>query len=251
MTMFLKAGLARLVGSARLVGLASLALMAGLVLVPAAQAADLPYRKGGLPPAPVLPDFYSWTGLYAGGQIGYSWGSERTRFAALNGAFATSYSYDTDSVVGGGHVGFNYQLGSFVVGVEGDVEAVGSDGSFADAFARGGVKRDWQASVRGRLGFAMDRFMIYATGGVSFTEFDQHFFDPATGGRDSTQTSRSGWTAGAGVSYAFTDHLIAGVEYRYTDYGRFDRNARNAFLGLATDHDSTLHTVRTSLSYKF
>lgn len=228
------------------VALASLALLVG----GAASAADLPYRKGELPPAPALPEFYAWSGFYAGGQIGYSWGSERTRFIAANGA-ATAFSYDTDALFGGGHLGFNTQIGSFVVGLEGDVEALNADGSFSDPFGTGGVKRDWQASVRGRLGFAMDRFMIYATGGAAFTEFDQHFVNLGTGLRETTQTSRSGWTVGGGVAYAVTDRLIAGVEYRYTDFGRFNRFGRSAFLGFTTDHDSTQHALRTSLSYRF
>ena len=234
MKMFLKAGLA------------SLALLAG----GAASAADMPYRKGTLPPAPALPEFFSWTGFYAGGQIGYSWGSERTRFIAANGIGA-AFTSDTNLVLGGGHAGFNYQFGSYVLGIEGDIEALNSDGRFRHALGIGEVKRDWQASVRGRLGFAMDRFMIYATGGATFTEFDQQLFDPASGARDSAQTSRSGWSVGGGLSFALTDHLIAGVEYRYTDFGRFNRLARGAFLGVTTDQDSTLHSVRTSLSYKF
>lgn len=228
--------------------LASLLLLAGS----AAFAGDLPTRKGMLPPAPALPEFYSWTGFYAGGQIGYSWASDRTRFVALNGALAgVAFDYNTDGVVGGGHAGFNYQIGGVVLGIEGDVEAVDAKGGFNDALGVGRVSRDWQASVRGRVGFALDRFMIYGTGGGAFTEYNYRLSNPATGASETAQTSRGGWTAGGGVSYAFTDHLIGGVEYRYTDFGRFSRFARSAFLGLGTEQETTTHAVRTSLSYKF
>lgn len=229
-------------------GLASLLLLAS----GAAMAGDLPTRKGVLPPAPVLPEYYSWTGFYAGGQIGYSWASDRTRFVALSGALAgVAFDYDTDGIVGGGHAGFNYQIGGFVLGVEGDVEGVDAKGGFNDALGTFRVSRDWQASIRGRIGFAFDRFMIYGTGGAAFAEYNHRLSNPVTGASENAETSRGGWTAGGGVSYALTDQLIGGIEYRYTDFGRFSRFARSAFLGLATEQETTTHAVRTSLSYKF
>lgn len=236
MTMHLKAGLAAL----------------ALLVSGPALAADLYSRKGALPPAPVLPEYYSWTGFYAGGQIGYSWASSRTRFVALNGLLAgTGFDHDSDGLVGGAHVGFNYQFGSIVLGVEGDIEGVDARSSFNDPLVSGRTSRDWQASVRGRIGFAFDRFMIYGSAGGAFTEFDYRLTDPATGLSDSSGASRTGWTGGGGVSYAFTTNLIGGVEYRYTDYGRFSRFARTAFPGLGTQQETSLHTVRTSISYKF
>lgn len=229
-------------------GLASLLLLAG----GAAMAGDLPTRKGVLPPAPVLPELFSWTGFYAGGQIGYSWGSDRTRFTVLGGALAgVAFDYAADGVVGGGHAGFNYQIGGFVLGIEGDVEGLDAKGGFNSALAIGRVSRDWQASIRGRVGFALDRFMIYGTGGAAFTEYSYRLTNPATGVSESAEASRGGWTAGGGVSYALTDHLIGGVEYRYTDFGRASRVARSAFAGLASEQETTSHTVRTSLGYKF
>lgn len=229
-------------------GIASLVLLAS----GAAMAGDLPMRKGALPPAPVLPELYSWTGFYVGGQIGYSWASDKTSFVALNGALAgVAFDYNTDGVVGGGHAGFNYQMGGFVIGVEGDVEAVDAKGGFNSALGIGRVSRDWQASIRGRLGFALDRFMIYGTGGGAFTEYNYRLSNPATGLSETAQTQRGGWTAGGGLSYAFSNNLIGGVEYRYTDYGRFSRFARSAFLGLGTEQETTTHAVRTSLRYKF
>ncbi len=232
--------------------LRALSTALALAMGGSAFAADLATRKAMLPPAPVLPAYHSWTGLYTGGQIGYSWASDRTRFVALGSALSgSSFAHDSDGVVGGGHVGFNYQLGGIVLGVEGDVEAVDARGEFADPRVLGSGTRDWQASVRGRIGFAFDRFMIYGSAGAAFTEFGYRLTDPATGASESASTDRTGWTGGGGVAYAFTANLIGGVEYRYTDYGRFSRSPRSAFPGFGTQHETELHTVRTSLSYKF
>lgn len=217
----------------------------------AAGAAD-PRADRLLPPAPPLPELFSWTGFYAGGQIGYSWGSGKTRFSSTTGALnGADFSYSTDSVLGGGHLGFNYQLGSIVLGVEGDLDAMNARGGFDDLARLGRSRGTWQGTIRGRVGFALDRFMIYGTGGAAFTEFEHYFVNLGNGLAERGDHSRTGWTAGAGVSYAITDNLIGGVEYRYTDYGRFGSLARNAFVGLAAEQEATMHAVRTSLSYKF
>jgi len=231
---------------AALAALASLALLAGGTAV----AADLGSSRL-LPPAPDLPAFYSWTGAYAGVQGGYSWGNDRvSRFLNGNGVGATS-SYSTDSALGGGHVGFNYQFGSIVLGIEGDAEAVNARGGYSDAGVTGRVQRDWQGSVRGRIGYAFDRFMIYGTGGAAFTEFDYRVLNPATGLGERMQNSATGWNIGAGVNFAFTDNLILGAEYRYTDYGKVDHLGRGAVPGLVSELEPKLHTVRASVAYKF
>lgn len=211
-------------------------------------------------PAPVGPAF-TWTGVYAGVQAGYAWESDQTKeFYTQSGAYTgVKFSYHPDSGFAGGHVGVNYQMGALVLGAEGDLEATRARGGFNDAGGRspgdpggvGRVSRDWQASVRGRIGYAMDRLMIYATGGAAFSDFDYHFYNPVLRAGEGTSKTRTGWTAGVGVNYALTDTIIVGLEYRRTDYGHFDYVARSAFLGLTGKQHPTSDAARASIAYKF
>jgi outer membrane immunogenic protein len=226
----------------------------------AATAADLPSGKY-LPKAPLLPSLYSWTGFYVGAQGGYSWGTDRTRELLTTGrVFINEFEYHPNSAFGGGHAGFNYQMGALVLGVEGDVEAMRARSGFQDPSRvrspgdPGGlvrVQQDWQASVRARIGYAFDRFMIYGTGGAAFTSFDYSYYNPLAGFGEGAKMSKTGWTAGGGVNYAMTNNIILGVDYRYTDYGHFDYVAKSAFLGLTADQNPSSHAVRASIAYKF
>lgn len=215
-------------------------------------AADMPSSRK-LPPAPALPAFYSWTGVYLGVQAGVAWGQEKTTLSdtlgrAFNGA---AFRQNSDSALGGGHAGFNYQAGSMVFGIEGDVEALDGGETLVAPGISARVTRDWQASLRGRAGFALDRFMIYATGGAAFTEFNYHLVGAAAAAPETIDRSRTGWTAGAGVAFAYTDNLILGAEYRYTDFGKVGQTARGPLLGLTVRQEPTFHTLRASVAYKF
>ena len=215
----------------------------------ASLAADLRGR-GVLPPAPELPTFYNWTGLYLGGQVGYSWGSDRaSEFASVGRVpLGRSFDYSPSSFIGGVHAGFNYQIGSVVLGVEGDIEAINGRDQRSGLFR---VEQDWQGSVRARLGYSLDRIMIYATGGVAFTKLEYAYVSPLAGLTETINSSRTGWTVGGGVDYALTDNVILGIDYRYTDYGRFDHIGAGAYLGRTVEHEPSAHAVRASLAYKF
>lgn len=237
---------------------ALIAALTTAMITSAASAADLPFSAPT--PAPLMPAF-TWTGIYAGAQIGYSWETDRTREFYTQGMAYTGvqFDYHPDTALAGGHIGANYQFGALVLGAEGDVEALRARGGFNDAGGRspvdpggvGRVSRDWQASVRGRIGYAMDRMMVYGTGGVAFTDFKYNFYNPTVRAGEGTSVSRTGWTAGVGISYAVTDKMIVGVEYRHTDFGKFNYVARSAFLGLTGVQTPTSDSVRASVSYKF
>jgi outer membrane immunogenic protein len=228
------------------------ASLASLLFAGAVIAGDLPSGKY-LPPVPELPSFYSWTGFYLGGQVGYSWERDRVREFSAPTRFATGYGarFSSDTALAGGHAGFNYQMGSVVVGIEGDVEAVNARGRFTDALGTGATRRDWQASLRGRIGYAFDRVLVYGTAGAAFSEFEFSYRNGATGLAERLKASKTGWTAGLGIAYAFTDAVIVGIEYRYTDYGRFDHVGLGAFAGLIAEQEPTMQAVRASLGYKF
>ncbi|WP_336813931.1 outer membrane protein [Bosea sp. MMO-172] len=227
-------------------GLTGLAIL----LSGAAGAADL--RKIALPPAPDLPALYSWTGVYAGLQGGYAWGDSRVRIGAPGGGFApVSFRAGEDTAFGGAHAGFNYQLGGIVLGVEGDVEALDSRSRFDGIGLSARVSQDWQGSARARLGLAFDRWLVYGTGGASFTEYERRVFTPGAGFSERLTSARTGWNVGAGVNFAFTDNLILGAEYRYTDFGRNRFASSGAFPGLTGSQDLSTHSARASVAYKF
>jgi outer membrane immunogenic protein len=226
----------------------------------AASAADLPARTIA-PAAPFVAavPVFTWTGFYVGGQVGYGWNANDNDFAApvgytVGGVPFTGFGGDEgDGFLAGVHAGYNVQFGSFVVGVEGDVEGVFGDddddfagvivgpGGVPVAYAIPSNSIDWQGSIRARAGFAFDRALVYATGGFAFAGLS----DGIGSSNDDTLT---GWTLGAGLEYAFTNNLTTRLEYRYTSF-----DGDNLVFD-AVDYgsrDLEFHTVRVGLSYKF
>ena len=128
--------------------LASVAAL-GLVAAGAASAADLPSRKGPIAAPVYMPPAFTWTGFYVGANAGYGWGNVNT-----NGFGQVS---DLDGFVGGGQIGYNYQMGQFVVGLEADLQA--ADLSSGDNLGLLNVKTDYFGTVRARVGVAFDRFL--------------------------------------------------------------------------------------------
>jgi outer membrane immunogenic protein len=222
----------------------------------AASAADLPTRAA--PPAPVFAavPVFTWTGFYVGGQVGYGWNANDNDFVLPGGFVVQSGDFgdEGDGFLAGVHAGYNVQLGSFVVGVEGDIEGVFGDDDDEDVVIVGpggvftnygfaGSALDWQGSIRARAGFAFDRALIYATGGFAFAGLSDGF--GIVGDDDDTLT---GWTLGAGVEYAFTNNLTTRLEYRYTNFDGGSNVFNDVDLG---DNEIEFHTVRVGLSYKF
>jgi outer membrane immunogenic protein len=207
-------------------GLVALAAGAG-----AASAADIvqdrytPPPEVSYEPAPA----FTWGGFYAGGLAGYGWGKADTD----NGNF------DADGFFGGLFAGYNVLLGnSIVAGIE-------ADGTYGHQDGSGGspnisVENNWNGTVRGRLGYAIDRILVYGTGGLAVGEVDVS--DAST----SDSNTAIGWTAGGGVEAAITDKLIGRVEYRYTDFG-----SDSYALGTPTKVDLSSQDVLLGVGLKF
>ena len=219
-----------------------IAAAVSVAAVAVASAADLPaapvYKAPVVAPAPV----YSWSGCYIGGNGGGKWfntTSETVNIPAATGPGGTSVASTlsvpdatSTSGIGGGQIGCNWQSGRFVFGIEGDADWQHASTMFAvgrvfpvnfvpgDNFS---VASNWQASVRGRIGYAWDRALLYATGGFAFTNvnFGTDFIPigvfPATVASDSQ--TLVGATLGGGLEYGITNNLSLGVEGRYTWYG--------------------------------
>jgi outer membrane immunogenic protein len=217
--------------------------LAGLAAAAPALAADLPYRQGPPPvEAPIVP-LFTWTGIYLGGQIGYGWGTDTlTVFPA---GFGTNFT--PNGIVGGAHAGYNYQINQFVAGIEGDIEGTGISRTFSPGGVVYNTKIPVQGSIRGRLGVAFDRVLLYATGGAEFAGFDTSYSGIATASH-----SRVGWTIGGGIEYAVTSNWSVRAEYRYTDFGHFTDITPIVFgIGSSVTHHETENAVRAGFSYKF
>ncbi len=153
----------------------------------AAFAADLPSRA----PPPVYlppPPLFTWTGIYIGGQVGYAWTSGNNNFNGFDPFFGTGTFLSTSiggtpsGVIGGGNVGYNYQINQWVLGLEGSVDGTSLSNTSAAFFPDGTTlsahsTADIQGSIRGKLGVAWDRALIYATGGVAFGGIQHHCVD--------------------------------------------------------------------------
>lgn len=183
-----------------------------------AMAADLPAQ---MPAASVVSvPAFSWTGFYIGGEVGWmKTDPEYTTGAVLLGVpFIVTSGSNKSGPTYGVMAGYNYQVGQFVLGVEGDFQGwtVGKmrytavTGDFLTAHSK------WGGSVRGRLGYAVDRALLYVNGGAAFAsnEVSIPFTGISIGGGD----TRVGWTVGAGLDYAFTNNWFTGVEYRYSQF---------------------------------
>jgi opacity protein-like surface antigen len=168
-------------------------------------------------PAPVVTaPAFDWTGFYVGAQLGYGWaGSDNGTLGADDSA---------DGIVGGPHVGYNYDLGNWVVGAEIDYDFTDLDFGAGDqikGIGRGKLK----------VGADLGRTLIYGTGGVAYT-------NAQVAGDDANDW---GYTVGAGVDFAATDHVIVGAEYTYNKFDDVD----------STGVDFDAHTFTARVGYKF
>jgi outer membrane immunogenic protein len=228
-------------------------LSSGLVLAMAASAAaaDLPSEKGPPVYVPPPPPVFSWTGVYIGAQAGYGWGHKSDYTLFPGGAVAQGVGSNPSGFVGGGHVGYNYQISQFVIGLEGDVNGSTGHSNEANFGFVGNGREEFDASIRGRAGVAFDRILIFATGGVVFGDFNSSVTDPF-GVVESHNRGDIGWTVGGGLEYAIDNNWSVRGEYRYIDYRSGGINYTTLALSPFTVHQHlTDNRVQAGFSYKF
>jgi outer membrane immunogenic protein len=221
-------------------------------------AVNPPYQA----PAPLVDP---WTGWYAGGNVGGSWGRAQSDFGISAGAttIAQSTSVSPDGVIGGGQLGYNWQLDpNWLIGVETDIEASGekASGTRFDTVDFEGVttnyetKIEWFGTVRGRLGYVFDRrILLYATGGLAYGRVSISGTSTSTGATAFSNVDVNlGWTAGGGLEgVAWDPKWTWKVEYLYLDLGTLDAAVAS---GLTTTHTTTKftdHVVRAGLNFHF
>jgi len=225
-----------------------IAAITALIGTPAL-AADMPLK------APPPPRAWSWTGFYIGADVGGAWARDVVSpTIADGGTFPRSNTLNTSGVLGGGTAGFNYQLGTFLVGVEGDIGYMGIGGSKADAL--GGTEVDNLSSrlygdATGRAGVIFGNALLYGKGGWAFYDGRANTSTGLAGFTAANSNTFSGWTAGAGLEYMLTPALSAKVEYMHFKFGTENATLTGAAGVFPYANALTVDSVKIGLNYRF
>jgi outer membrane immunogenic protein len=183
-------------------------LVLGLAAAVPARAADLsvaPLYKA----QPVVPLAYNWSGFYLGINGGGEWGT--SNWDSLG-------SFNLSGGLAGGTAGLNWQFGHGVLGLESDLDWSNLQGTTTTLCPVGCTTRnDWLATVRGRAGYAFDRFLPYVTGGLAVGDIRA-----TAPGLPGARETNAGWTVGGGLEYAFTNNWTAKAEYLHVDLGNLN-----------------------------
>jgi outer membrane immunogenic protein len=192
-------------------------------------------------PLPAAPVGATWSGFYIGGNLGAAFDPNELSIKDLSkdDDLTLRFSNDTE-LIGGVHAGYNLQMGTWVAGLEGDVD-------FADNI-------NYLASVRGRLGLALGSFLLYGTGGVAFIETENDFavvsaddglFNFSNGKTD------TGYVAGGGLEYKLAPQLSLGVEGLYYGFGSESTNLAAGGEPFVLKEEEDFAVVRGRLNYHF
>jgi outer membrane immunogenic protein len=199
----------------------ALALIAAC-LTTSARAADL-YGSRPLTVNQTLLRADSWAGPYLGGNLGYAWGSVANNPTKPSG------------FVGGVQAGYNWRNGSWVFGIEGDIQATGAE----ETFAPWKFSNPWFGTVRGRAGYLFDNVLFFGTGGLAFGELRANTFGV------SESHTNAGWTLGAGAEMEFAPHWTAKIEYLYVDL------ANSNFVITGASNGYRFGLIRAGVNYHF
>ncbi|WP_298259274.1 outer membrane protein [Bradyrhizobium sp.] len=260
---------------------------AASLLATGALAADLPAKAPVYTKAPAYVEpIYDWTGFYVGGNVGYSWGRASDSTTITNAAgtvlFSGTNRTDLNGIVGGGQIGYNWQMQNYLFGLEADIQGSGEKGTHdylcptstciapvlgalvvpgpavSEALSQ---KIDWFGTVRGRVGvLAAPQILLYATGGLAYGEVNSNAtIAPVTTGISAAipgvNTTNVGWTLGAGIEGAIGGNWTARVEYLYVDLGTVSGSFATTIgtTNLVSNYSTrvTDNILRAGINYKF
>jgi outer membrane immunogenic protein len=222
--------------------------------------------------ADIVPDpVYSWDGVYIGVVGGYTWNNfdvSNIKFQDLPGdpfipgrdLDVTSWSTNMDGGSLGGTLGWNYQTGALVLGLEGDISYDWANGDNNKYYDTAGFKSEaemnWFGTARLRAGYAFDRALVYATGGLAYGDVEGKIRDTYPSGTITRSDSNGmwGWTVGGGLEYAVTDNVTIKGEYLYYDLGESDFSVSEGAGGwnkIKSNVEVNGSIVRAGLNYRF
>lgn len=221
-----------------------------------AVAADMP-RPVVKAPAMVAAPMFNWSGFYAGAHAGYGWGDTKMRDVSADtygiGGNCDCVDWDFKGALGGVQAGYRWQVGSFVYGGELDFSFSGMQRRIpspllANEFFETDIK--WFGTGRASLGYALDRGLIYLTGGFAYADIENRYDDPLDTNFAVSKGVKWGWTVGAGLEYAFAPNWTVRAEYLYVDL----RDTRGRFFDgdpYVFEFDNRFHVARVGLNYRF
>jgi outer membrane immunogenic protein len=227
-----------------------------------ALAADMPVKAGAAP-------VFNWSGFYAGINGGYGWTAGDPNNIVLSntvGVLAATPGLEASGWFGGGQVGANWQRGAMVLGIEADIQGTNIKDNFSrvvdgagDVFTAS-KKLDYFGTVRGRAGVAMDRLLIYATGGLAYGGIHEQLLvtnptTPLLSANLNTSSTRTGTAWGGGAEWAFSPAWTLRVEYLYLTFTKFQLSAPvlppNGTTIMSNGLDNNYQVVRAALNFKF
>lgn len=250
--------------------------MASVVPAVAADLAARPYTKAPMMMEPA----YNWSGFYAGVNAGYTFGDrdrvDTTGQAIINqtnvatGARPGSIRAERDGFIGGGQIGYNWQVSpTWVLGIEADIQYVDADRT-TNVLGTTGLNNSYRTgleylgTVRGRVGYAFGQTMIYGTGGLAYgrVENSANLFGAAGQSQffGEDRSTKTGYTVGGGIEHMFSPNWSVKAEYLYYDLGRSNLNVaviplgpplQGGGTGYNTNFRNEGHIARVGLNYKF
>jgi outer membrane immunogenic protein len=248
-----------------LIGLSFIALSDAGSALAADVAVEPVYPSYGV----AVPVAYNWTGFYIGINVGGHFakddiGTTSFDFPGAGVIDATSgTSLAPNGILAGMQIGYNWQVGRILLGIEVDGNWLGGSASRTLSFGpplnpvdvmTNSSKTQFLTTVRPRVGVVLDRWLIYATGGLAFETFitnDTFTFPGEIGliGEDK-RTTRTGETIGGGFEYAVLDSWTVKFEYLYVTFGSFDTNV-NTSVPITVHHHFFDNVARVGLNYRF
>jgi opacity protein-like surface antigen len=187
------------------------------------------FAKAAIYKAPAAPAAYNWSGFYIGAYLGADWGHTSWNFADSGATIDPLFA----GLLGGGEIGYNYQVGKWVLGVEGDVGATNARGAQpcpTGFFYNCENSTNWLSTATARIGYAYwDRLLTYVKAGAVIAQDRADIVcdtgSQLTGGRvdgcpsQSASKTRAGWTIGWGTEFGLTQNLSVKTETMYFDLG--------------------------------
>ena len=222
---------------------AALGCVALVAVSGAAEAADM-YRKAPVaaPIEAVSPvSVYNWSGFYAGANLGGEFLRDSGTNAGMN------RKMNGNSVFGGVQAGYNFQSGPWVYGVEADIGYGHPTKSKAFGTNTMKIEKGVSGTVRARAGYAVERALIYGTGGLAVANFETKVNDGTNSYK--ADRTRAGWVVGGGVEYAVTNNVSVKGEYLYEKFGKMDKTFAAPIGG--TRNNVSEHLVRVGVNFKF
>ena len=224
---------------------------------------------------PVQDPVWSWTGFYLGGNAGAGWGTTETNLTSISapgiGVIPIGLAVAQNSrsgFLGGGQLGYNYQTGWVVVGIQADIDALAVKGTTPCIIVFSCTSSsNWLATASARVGGVVgDRTLVYIKGGGAWLNTQQTLsiggglgggLGAGTGPLTSATSTATGALLGLGAEYMFSQHWTGFIEYDYMEFGAksvsFPLSAVIPVAGAAINTSVTnkLSIAKIGLNYKF